>query len=369
MNKKLIALAVAGVISGYGAAANAATTVSGFAVVDYVLTKDASGAANGCTPTASLTCNNSSEGKFGAEGEVDVIHQATDSVTVRMDVDLSLAGTDGAADSADLEQVFFAWDLAPVTLIAGVFNNPIGQEAEDSADWNFVTESMIRSALDNQTALHGNNVAGLAVAGAVGPVTLTGALLNHISSTNNGNEENSIALVANYSPVPGLDLELGTVTQESETDGITTVGDVENVGDVMNFNAQYALPMVAGLTVGLDYATFDEIVDTSHNLWAQYAIPNTKFSVGVRLEELSWVAYGGATAANEVERTSFTASYKAANNLKIALEVSDGDGAGCLASAPAVPAGTGCNLDHANANAITGVSTDAMTKLKFVATF
>jgi len=388
MNKKLITLAVAGAFTAYGAAANAAE-ISGFAVIDYNLVDDKGEKAPNCTPATDSSCKNSKEGKFGAEAEIDVIHKMTDNVTVRVDTDLDLytggasnaldsnedgtlsaaelaAATDTNSDTVALEQAFFAWDLAPVTLIGGVFNNPIGQEAEDSADWNFVTSSTIRSALDNQTALNGNNVAGVAVSGAAGPVTITGAYLNHISGTDGGNEENSLALVLNASPIAGLDLEFGLVTQESDTDADAVA---DNAGDVIDFNAQYAFPMVSGLTVGLDYATFDKIADAAYNLWGLYSIPGTKFSVGLRLEEFSWEAPASGQAATDVERASFYASYKAADNLKISLEVSDGDGAGCLASAAAVPAGTGCNLDSALAYDVTGVQTDALTKLKFIATF
>ena len=385
MNKKLIALAVAGAFAGYGAAANAAE-VSGFAVVNYVLVDDAAEKASSCTPSGASSCANSKEGKFSTEAEVDISATPAEGVTVRVDTDLSLytgdrgsaldANDDGTvsagemadfkdtnSDTVTLEQAFFAWDLTHVTLIGGVFNNPIGQEAEDAADWNFATSSMIRKSLDNQTELNGNNVAGVAVAGAAGPVTLTGALLNHLGGAN---DENSLALVANYSPIAGLDLELGMVTQESETNGDTTAAD--NVGDVMNFNAQYDIAPVAGLTVGLDYTTYDKIADTAYNIWGTYAIPGTKFSVGLRLEQFGW-----ETPANDVERTSFNVAYKAASNLKIYLDVSDASGAGCLASAPTPAAGTGCNLDFGGddglARVITGAQTDVLTKVKLVATF
>ena len=356
MNKKLIALAVAGVISGYGAAANAAE-VSGFAVVDYVLTDDDHEPAAGCTPAGSSTCENSKEGKFGVTSEIDVTATPTDGVTVRIDTDLEL-GTDAASgDSATVEQAYFAMDLAPVTVMAGVFNNPVGQEAEDIADWNFGTSSLIRSSMDHQTDLHGNNVVGAGVAGAVGPVTLMGALLNHIGDANG---ENSMALVANMSPISGLDLELGMVTQESNTNG---VAGADNVGDVMDFNVTFSPAAVAGLTAGLDYASYDELIDTAYNLWGTYSIPGTKFSVGLRLEELSW-ASAGATSFADVERTSFNVAYKAAPNLKVSLEYADAEGVNC-------PPGGTCTgtTFFPLAGDVTGAQEEGLTKLKLVAKF
>ncbi len=354
MNKKLIALAVAGLVSGYGAAANA-VEVSGFAVVDYVLTADQNEAVTPCAPAGASACENSKEGKFQVEAEIDVTATPTDGVTVRIDTDLAL-GTDAASgDSATVEQAYFAIELAPVTVIAGVFNNPIGQEAEDAADWNFGTSSMIRSSLDHQTDLNGNNVAGAAVVGAAGPVTVTAGLLNHLGDANG---ENSMALLVNASPISGLDLELGIVTQESNTNG---VAGPDNVGDVMNFNVQYDVAPLAGLMVGLDYATYDEVIDTSYNLWTTYAIAGTKFSVGLRLEEMSWV---GTTATLDSERVSFNVAYKAASNLKVSLEFADAEGINC-------PVNTTCSGTMANglASAVTGATEGALTKLKLTATF
>ncbi len=315
MNKKLIALAVAGVISGYGATANAAmehdaksgANVSGFAVVDYVLTDDA-----GMVPPATT---NATEGKFGAKGEIDFISSPADGVTVRLDVDLDLT-----AGSGQLEQAMFAWSATDsVTVLGGVFNNPIGYEAEDTPDRAFFNHGAVYQVLDSQTALDGDNVAGLAVAGAIGPVTLTGAFLNDISGEN---EENSIAFIANYSPVAGLDLEVGVVTQDAAAENVT------------NFNVVYT--GFAGLEVGLDYLTADELVDSAYDIWVGYKI-GAGFSVNGRISEIEVV--GGDT----LEMTAFNAGYKIAPNLKAVLEIQSVD--------------------------VTGADSSDLTTLKFVATF
>jgi len=307
MNKKLIALAVAGVISGYGAAANAAE-VSGFAVVDYVLTDD-SGA-----PVAPATTN-AKESKFGAQGEIDFTATPADGVTVRMDVDLDLT-----AGSGQLEQAFFAWSATEsVTVIGGVFNNPIGYEAEDKPDMAFNNHGAVYDVLDGQTALDGDNVAGIAVAGAVGPVTLTGAFLNDISGAD---EENSIAFIANYSPMEGLDLEVGLVTQDAAAEGVT------------NFNVVYT--GVENLEVGLDYLTADELVDSAYDIWAGYNF-GAGFGVNVRISETE------DAAANTTEMTAFNVSYKVASNLKAVLEAQSTD--------------------------VSGGDSSDLTTLKFVATF
>lgn len=364
MNKKLISLAVASVFAGYGAVASAAT-VSGFTDMYYTLTDDSHTPATvGNTATDGRTCNaagaqaclNSTEGKFTTNAEIDVSATPAEGVTVRIDTDMALTG----AQSVKVEQAFFAWDLSPVTVMAGVFNNPIGQEAEDVIDWNFVQSSMIRKTLDNQTQRGGNNIEGVGVMGDAGPVTLTGAVLNHLGGAN---EENSLALLANMSPIPGLDLELGMLTQESETTGDTTP---DNLGDLINFNVQFAPAGVAGLTVGLDYMTYDQIADTAYNIWGKFAIPGTDFSVGARIEELSWATpAGGGAAPIDVERTTFNVGYQATPNLFIALEMVDGDGVSCDAPAT-ICANTGNFADEVGA---TGVNQGNLTQVELIATF
>jgi len=330
MNKKLIALAVAGVISGYGAAANAAADVSGYAVVDYTLTDD-SGAA-----TAPAT-SNSKEGKFGAKGEVDFVASPADGVTVRIDVDLS-QDTGGGHAGAEIEQAMFAWSATEgVTVLGGIFNNPIGYEAEDKPDMAFNNHGAVYTALDSQTTLDGDNVAGIAVAGAVGPATVTFGFLNDLNQVN---EENSIALLVNYSPMAGLDLEVGLATQTGNAGlGDGTEGAKNySVGDVTNFNVVYT--GVQNLEVGIDYLMTDEVIDSAYDLWAGYYV-GSGFSVNARISEVEYSAgdittLGGAAAVAAVleaedlpggdsETTAFNVTYKVASNLKAVLEVASTD--------------------------------------------
>ncbi len=355
MNKKLISLAVASVFAGYGAVASAAT-ISGFTDMYYTLTDDAAtpATAPGCGLPGSQGCLNSTEGKFSTFAEVDFSATPAEGVTVRVDTDMAVTG----GQSVNVEQAFFAWDLSPVTVMAGVFNNPVGQEAEDVIDWNFVQGSIIRATLDSQTERAGNNIEGVGIMGDVGPVTLTGAILNHMGGAN---EENSLALLANMSPISGLDLELGIATQESDTDGVSTTA--ENVGDVIDFNVQFAPAAVAGLSVGLDYMTYDKIADTAYNVWGKFAIPGTDFSVGLRTESLSWASpAGGGAAPVDVERNTFNVGYQAAPNLAIALEMVDGDGVACDPN-------TACATNFSGSVGATGVRQGNFTQIELIATF
>ncbi len=333
MKKKLLSLAIVAAMAPVFAAA---ADISGFGDINYTITDDATAKVAGKSPT---------EGKFGANAEVDLSASPANGVTARVDVDLSLAGngtigannSQGANNSGAIEQAFFAWSATEgVTVIGGVFNDPIGAEAEDAPDRTFMSHGVVYNILDQQTSLAGDNVAGLAVAGAVGPVTLTGAVLNDLQGIN---EENSMALLANYSPIKGLELELGMVTQASSS---KNPGSAE---DVTNFNVIYSPEQVGGLTVGLDYLTAGKIVDSAYELFASYDIGHG-FGVAARHENVSWAAAGD----QDSKRTTLNVSYQVASNLKATLESAKGNAANPM---------TG----------VTGIGKDNVTTLNLVAKF
>ena len=271
--------------------------VNGFADIIYTLTDEASDAPGG----------NTAEGKFLADGEIDFASKLSDTVSVRMDIDIALAanggvnaGLSGPADSAVLEQAFFAWSLPKdLTFIGGVFNNPVGWEAEDAPDLYQTSHSANWNILDGQTALHGNNIAGVALAGKVGPVTLTGAFIDDLGLAN---EENSLAIVANMTAMKGLDLELGYVTQDN---------DITAAGNVMDFNAVYTRDK---LTAVFEILTGDAIIDTSILLLGNYDFGN-KFGVTGRYETISFDG-----PASDTDIITVAGTYAAADNLAILLE-------------------------------------------------
>jgi len=320
MKKKLLPLAIAAaMVPGFAAAAD----VSGFTDITYTISDDQTAA----TPSTT-------EGKFVANAEVDFSASPADGVTVRVDVDLALAGNGGGnaglsgpADSATIEQAFFAWGATEgVTVLGGVFNNPIGMECGDAPCMWGTQGGVVGNILNNQTTLAGNNVAGLAAAFAVGPATVTVGYLNDLQLAD---EENSVALVVNYSPMEGLDLELGTATQKTGAE------------DVLDLNVSYAIPGVEGLSVALDYLSPDKVIDSAYELMVDYT--TGPFGAGVRIENVDY------TGGNENERTTFHVSYQVASNLVAILEVADGD--------------------VKQAGGVDGIEHDGLTTLELIATF
>ncbi|NOX75512.1 MAG: hypothetical protein GXP17_02625 [Gammaproteobacteria bacterium] len=302
-----------------------------------------------------VTGNQAAGAVFGADAEVDVIKKVG-AVTVRVDVDLTLANDKDTLgnDSGRIEQAFFAWAATDtVTVLGGVFNNPIGQELEDAPDMDFTSHSTIWKILDNQTALNGNNVAGIAGAAALGPATVTLAVIDDIGLStsskmnSNGVKEGhtSIATVVNLSPMKGLDLELGYVTQ-NDTNG---TGD-GTAGNVIDLNGKFS---TGPLTVGLDYLTAENIVDSATNLWVRFDV-NDKANVKVRYETVAFENAGITQGVKDATKTTIYGTYAINDNLSAALEFSTGSSDK-----------TGRTL----VNGVTGIIDGDTTTLEFIGTF
>jgi len=318
MKKTLISMAVASAMVVPASAF--AVDVSGFADVQLTVTDDSQDNMSGPSGT-----DNPANNQFAATGEVDFTHTAGD-VTVRADVDLTLSGS----TSGSLEQAMVVWNAnQAVTVIGGVFNNPIGQDAEDIVDQRFTSHSATYNVLDHQTALNGNNVAGVALAGMVGPATITAAVLNDLGggtnhSTPNASNavgKNSLALNINLSPsaVPGLDLELGFASQE----GYNATDNKGSAGNVIDFNAAYNVQNM--FAVGLDYLKPSDLVDSAYDIWAKGAV-GMGTDVGLRYSSVSWDSAVLGNAVSDNTSTTFFVSKAIGNNLDVALEYRSNSG-------------------------------------------
>lgn len=276
MKKKIIALVVAAAMVPAIVAAEGAS-VSGYNIIKLKADDD----------------NN----KFSAETEIN-FRSTTGAVTVGADVDFSLAPAGG---SANLEQAFFAYTATEnLTIIGGLFNNPIGMEGEDATEWATTQRTLVGSTLDAVTVAQGNNVAGLAAAYNAGVATVTVALLN--SNTAN-DDADTIALVINASPVEGLDLEFGHLSEG--TDGGGNTG-----GAATDLNATYAM---GSATVSFEYLTADVFTDDIVALSGGFKI-NDETKVAARFE-----------TQGDVENISLAAWYKLEKNLTVGAGYNSND--------------------------------------------
>ncbi len=351
MNKKLIALAVASAIAAPVTSAYA-VDVSGFVDANLVIIDEA--ADNTAGPTGT---DNPNENQFSANGEVDFTHTAG-AVTVRADVDLSTSTT----ASGSLEQAYAAWQINPMlTAIGGVFNNPVGQDAEDIVDQRFSSHSAVYSVLDHQTGeFVGNNVAGVALTGMMGPVTVTGAVLNdigngHGSSSTAAAGGNSLALNASVSPsqIPGLNVEFGFVSQED----YDAANNPLSAGNVFDINASY--DWMNMVEVGFDYLNTSDVVDGAYDVWVK-GNPGMGVELGLRYSSVGWDSAVFATSDDNTATTIY-AAYSPASNLEIAFEYTDGTG-NTAASAGST---TTANM----LNKISGIDDGAKSMINVTGTF
>lgn len=306
MKKTLIALAVAALVAP-GLAAAEGATVSGLANISYV------GAENvGAGGFADKTDNTNA---FGAAAEVDVINDFGGNVTGRVDIDTGM-GTDATASKVNIEQAFFAYKpMDKLTVIGGIFNNPLNYEHQDAGARILNSQGQIAKIFDNQTALYQNNVAGVAGAMNFGMVNLTVGVLDQLShaASSSNTAQNSYVAQVGVAPVEGLNVKLGYVTQDTKNNSSV----IANAGNVLDLNAEFKTGPVK---IAAEYISAEEIVDTGMALYASFMI-NDQIGVGARYDTVSYQA----TGAKDTTSTSLNAGYQVAKNLKAALEYRSDD--------------------------------------------
>lgn len=317
MNRKFSWLVISAALCAGSNFALADAKVNGFADITYMV-KDSNSTTGGLGGT---------QGKFAANAEADFAGSLGDKTSFRMDADFGLGingGTSassatgdarqGPADAAIIEQVYFATKpLGNVTVLGGVFNNPLSWEKEDAPDMYTTSHGQIYNRFDGQTILYGNNIAGLAAAGTFGPVTLTAALLNDLYQTD---KKNSAALVASITPVKGLDAQLGYVTQASKASSTTSINPL-GAGNVLDVNATFKTD---SLTVGTEYMSADEVVDKAMGITANYAI-NDSVGVTGRYDTVSYQLPG----IKDTTSTTLAASVKLDKGLTAVAEIRKDD--------------------------------------------
>jgi hypothetical protein len=325
MNKKLIAIAVAGVMAAPMAAQ--AADVSGFADILYTSTND------GDTTQESL---------FTANGEVDVMAKTGD-VSVRLDANVTDTGT-------GLEQAFFSAPMGMVTLIGGKFNTPLTADGYDRPQRTFTTHSAVYNVAKNVAT---EDMYGLALAGMAGPANWTLAFVNDPGSNGTDNT-NSAALVVGGTIMDGLDAELGYFSQNDDTAKYTgtsagsTLTANPGAGNITDINFQYT--GVDMLTVGLDYATAANVVDSVYSIDAGYDFGNG-FSAAVRYDSVS---FDSSTGFDDPTATSVSLGYEINDNLSVTLENTSGSTNDANGSTPVK---------------VTEIADGSLTTLEFLGTF
>jgi len=174
---------------------------------------------NACSsPTSATLDTNCDEFQFNTTAEVD-FEKKQGPVTVRLDLDFpavtgvgTTAGGNNIVANIDMEQMRFDWML-PVgselglTLTGGVFNSPIGFEAQDAPDKLQVTNGQLFGLVPS-------NLAGLKLSG--GNNMVNGGLIfandfrNAMPNLLGGvGEEHSAGAIVSFTPMPEVGLTVG----------------------------------------------------------------------------------------------------------------------------------------------------------------
>jgi len=280
MNKKLIAIAVAGAFSAPMAAQ--AADVSGFAQIDWTLANDNAA----CTVATFENC----ETQFSVhEAEVDFENNG-----VRVDIDTVNGGGDINVEQANFTTALGAWNLT-----AGLFNSGLTADSQDIVDMAFASNSLVFDLYDGAGL---TNVAGLAFSGMAGPANVTVALVNDPTvnpgatgtATVAGDKANAVVVAASGSVMEGLDIGVSMVSAEAD--------------DLTDVIVSYTMD---ALTAGLDYMTSDAV--DAYSVTVGYDLGNG-INVKARIDNAE------LTSGYKTDTTTLHVGYHLADNIEIALE-------------------------------------------------
>ena len=279
---------------------SAALETSGYVDINYML-------HDGTFPSPSPL-----ENKFGVAAEADLKASLSEKVFTRLDLDFNLADNTGLgfensgttlSDSGKIEQGYLAWESPQAIMVkAGVFNNPLSWEAEDAPQLYQITHGQLYNLWDGQTALYGDNIAGISITGGAGPITATGAVLNDLG---NVSEKHSFMALAKFKPTgeaaQGVEFQGGFVTQDQ---------DAETIVD-LNGTFQRAL-----LTFGGELMFASKFIDYALGLTGNFKF-NEQFNATVRFDNVNYEASG----IKDSRSYTFAANYLLDRNLIAKAEV------------------------------------------------
>ena len=280
MNKKLIAMAIAGALAApmvTQAAEMSDVKASGFVDVFYYITNDG---------------DPNTESQFAVDQtEVDI-----EAGAVRIDLNAF-----GNAGTFEIDQ---AYAMAPIangwSMKAGRFDSGFTADNGDAPDMNMSSHSAVFDVL----AGTGNaQFAGLSFMGMAGPANIAVSLIDDDKAS--PDQTTTAALAVSGSVMEGLDVELGYVSKDSAT---TT-----------DINVNYVMD---ALRVNLDYITSDHATAgaAGYSLLASYDLGNG-FSVAARYDSVS----PEDSALDDEKSTTIFAAYSMTDNLTLALENKSGD--------------------------------------------
>jgi hypothetical protein len=275
MNKKLIAMAIAGALSA-PLAANAAN-VTGFAAVDLMLSTDNPTCENG---SGMQTC----ETQFGVgQAEVDF-----ESNGVRVDVNDNGGGL-------EIEQANFTTALGSTgwNLTGGKFNSGLSADHQDRNMMAFDTNSLVYNNYSNFDLV---NVAGVAFTGMAGPANVTVALVNDptiVLTTDDA--ANAFVVAVSGNVMNGVDAGLSAVSADADT--------------LIDLTVDYS---AGAFSAGLDYFTAGDLNIDTYSITLGYDL-GSGMNVKARVDNTDEDGFTRDT-------TTIAFDYELASNVGLRLE-------------------------------------------------
>ncbi len=201
------------IVGGTGVAQADDLKISGFADVILTLTDEANEtpASVGCSNPAGVgSTTNCTESQFRVNAEVDFEKTAGD-ITFRLDLDFPGNGSANLG-GGNLEQANFSLGVLEgadlgLRLTGGIFNSPVGYEAQDAPDEHQVTHGQLWGLVPS-------NLAGLQLAGGKDMITGSVIFANDFNDPLNTGaahvgEENSLGFTLGFSPMHAANLSIG----------------------------------------------------------------------------------------------------------------------------------------------------------------
>ncbi len=207
---KLAVVVAVAVVAGQNIAQADPVSVSGWGSITIPFIDEASDVPGG---------KNTTEGKTTVRGEVD-FQKTIDDTTFRLDLDFPTSLNEPGAGPDEIEQAKFVHKLSQemgLTLTGGVFNAPIGFEAQDAPDLLQVTKGQLFNLLPK-------NLAGFMVGGSAGPLKLDVYYANEWRS--NADKEESIGGRLTLAPTDKASLAVGYITADEPTSPADDLLDV-----------------------------------------------------------------------------------------------------------------------------------------------
>lgn len=248
-------------------------------------------AVDDITPSGSLS---PIQYKFVTTGEIDFDSVIGEKTNVRLDVDLSTTG-------ATLEQAYGSYKFTKVFgMKAGMFNNPVGWEAEDAPELFHINHGLIYQILDSQTTtVAGNNLTGFALTVDTNEVKFAGGQVNELSDEN---EKISLFAAGSFKfGSSGLELEAGAVTQNANLETLVDVNLTFKQGP---------------LTVAGEVLLPGEVVDMAVGGTANFQF-TSKFSGTARYERVNF----DSTAVDDASVITLAGTFALNSNIFINAEL------------------------------------------------